>query len=64
MTNKMSLENVNAARQAGQDLSNVDLSHLNIRLLDLTGVKAVGANLRGGTKPSVLDEEAAAYRRR
>ena len=54
---RMKLSEVYEAQKAGRDLSGVDLSHLKIRQLDLTGLKAVGATLRGRRRPAELDPE-------
>lgn len=54
---RMKLSEAYEAQKAGRDLSGVDLSHLKIRQLDLTGLKAVGATLRGRRRPAEVDPE-------
>jgi uncharacterized protein YjbI with pentapeptide repeats len=54
---KMTLGQVFEAQREGRDLSGVDLSHLKVRQLDLTGIKAVGAVLRGNRRPAEAQED-------
>lgn len=54
---QMTLGEVYEAQREGRDLSGADLSHLKVRQLDLTGVKAVGAVLRGHRRPAEVEED-------
>lgn len=52
-----SAREVHEAVRHGRDLSGADLTHLRINQLDLTGVKAVGATLRGRWRPADVDPD-------
>lgn len=52
----MALSQVYEARREGRALDGVDLSHLNVRQLDLSGLSARGAILRGRRRPAAVEE--------
>ena len=54
---QMTLGEVFEAQREGRDLSGVDLSHLSIRQLDLTDIKAVGVVLRGRRRPAEAEDD-------
>lgn len=50
----LKLSDLFEASRLGTSLAGADLSHLNHRLADMTGVDLTGANLRGRYRPAVV----------
>ena len=60
----LTLADVSEASRCGTSLAGADLSHLNIRLADMTGVDLTDASLRGRYQPAIVEGRGAdPYRR-